>query len=66
MVVATEMVMVGTGMVGWWTSRAVAGCFKVQKSDGDFMRGGKPCLLNLMRNRKDGIDGKTNHHHNED
>ena len=61
-VVATEMVMVGAGMVVWWTSRAMAGCFDMQKTDFDAVRSGNTRFFKLMRNRKYGIDRKASHH----
>jgi len=62
MVVATEMVMVGAGMVVRWTCGAMAGSFHMQKTDGDMVRGGNPGLLNRVGDGKDSIDGKRGHH----
>jgi len=61
-VVATEMIVVGDGMIVCWTRWAVTGCFDMQKIDGDIVRSGKSCFFNLMGKRKNGIDGKTDHH----
>lgn len=62
MVVATEMVMVGAGVVVSGASLAMAGGFDMQETDLYCVRSGKTCFFNRMGNRKDGINGKADHH----
>ena len=60
--VAGKMFMVGAWVVVSGASRAMTGGFYMQETDCNFVRGGKPCFLDLMGERKDGIDGKAGHH----
>lgn len=60
--VATEMVMVGVGMLVRGTRRAMAGSLDMQKTNFYVMGSRKPCFFDLMGNRKDGIGGKADNH----